>query len=457
MPDITNVADTSRPPVNDLDRAYQALSGKLTEYNDYWRYYDGDQPLTYSSGRLRDIFRDLELARFVENWCAVVIDAAADRIILKSLGTKETAANDALEQNWEDHTLSIESTDVHEAAMVIGEAFLIIWADENEELQVFHNDPRLCHLFYESSNPREKEFGAKWWLESSGHARMTLYYPDRLEYFRTRGPSRPTSWKSFESFNPTKEDGEMGSQVDNPFEEVPFFHFRLERRKVKSDLVNVVPLQNGINKLRADMMVAAEFGAFKQRWIISHGDTESLKNSPNEIWGLPGSADGEQDTEVGQFDATDLDNYIQATDSLASSLATISRTPKHYLFKQGGDPSGEALIAMEAPLNKKCAEHITQFIPVWKDAARFMLKVQGIDVEARDIVADFETPATVLPRTAAEVRKFGRESGIPLITLLRDEGKDPAWLEQMEVDKKEEDAQSPVLDLLGQMRGNDNG
>ena len=46
----------------------------------------------------------------------------------------------------------------------------------------------------------------------------------------------------------------------------------------------MIPLQNAINKLVTDLMVAAEYGAFMQRWIISNADTSSLKNAPNEIW-----------------------------------------------------------------------------------------------------------------------------------------------------------------------------
>ncbi|GAF73244.1 unnamed protein product [marine sediment metagenome] len=248
------------------------------------------------------------------------------------------------------------------------------------------------------------------------------------------------------------DDDIAGTRPDNPHEEVPFFHFRLERRRIKSDLTNAIPLQNGINKLVTDMMVAAEYGAFKQRWIISNAGTSTMKNAPNEIWEIPAGDGVGQQSSVGQFDATDLENYTKAKDSLASAVAIISRTPKHYLFGQGGDPSGEALIAMESPLVKRCEQHIAQFIPVWKDAARFMLKIQGIDFEARDIVVNYADPETVQPKTEAEIRESGKRAGIPLNTLLREEGKDDAWIEQMEADKKAAGEDSPMLVLLEEMR-----
>jgi len=243
-----------------------------------------------------------------------------------------------------------------------------------------------------------------------------------------------------------------GTRPDNPHEEVPFFHFRLERRRIKSDLTNAIPLQNGINKLVTDMMVAAEYGAFKQRWIISQAKTDTMKNAPNEIWDLPAGDGMGQQTSVGQFDATDLENYTKAVDSLASAIAIISRTPKHYLYGQGGTPSGEALIAMESPLVKRCEEHIAQFVPVWKDAARFMLKIRNIEIDKKDIVVNYASPETVQPKTEAEIRQIGKQAGIPLNTLLREEGKDDAWIAQMEADKKAEGEASPMLALLGDIR-----
>lgn len=447
---------TDSTPKSDLDRAFQALSNKLSLYNTLWDYYDGDQPLMYTSKRMAELFDDLDLSKFVENWCAVIIDSATDRIILKSIAVKNAEAQARLTDNWEDLSLAIEASDTHEAALVIGESYIIVWAetnkDDDDELQVFYNDPRLCHLFYEPSNPHKKRYGAKWFVDMEDHVRLTLYYPDRLEYYRTRKAGKQIKdYRSFVKFAPV--DGGEAS-AENPWKEIPFFHFRLERRKVKSDLTNVIPMQNGINKLVTDMMVAAEFGAFPQRWVISNADIKALKNAPSEVWGIPAGDGTGQSASAGQFDAADLGNYIKAIDSLAAAAAIIGRTPKHYLYGQKGELSGEALIAMEAPLNKRCTEHIDQFIPVWRDVARFMLKVQGITAEKRDITATFAKPETVQPLTEGKIRESGRRVGIPLKTLLRDEGKDEAWIEQMGKDKKEAEKASPMVALLGEMRKN---
>ncbi|NIS83046.1 MAG: phage portal protein, partial [Anaerolineales bacterium] len=129
---------------------------------------------------------------------------------------------------------------------------------------------------------------------------------------------------------------------------------------------SILDLQDAVNKLLADMMVAAEFGAFKQRWIISYSDPGNMRNAPNEIWALPAGDGAGQQTQVGEFGVTELDNFYDAIDRLATAIGIISRTPRHYFYQQGGDPSGEALIAMEAPLNKKITRHIERFTIVWQ-------------------------------------------------------------------------------------------
>ena len=436
---VTDKLDDERP---DLDRALKALSDKLGTYEDTWNYYDGDQPLMYTAKRLRDIFQKLEMATFVENWCAVIIDAANDRINLDGISVDNGEADKALKDLWEDLGVNLEADDAHEAALVIGESYIMVWKDEDaDQVDIVYNDPRLVHLFYEPANPKAKRYGAKWWVDDEDRLRITLYYKDRLEYYRSsKNVKSVTSIKHLEPYSPTgdtTEDGEVNNIVFHDFDQIPIFHYRLERRKVKGDIVNVIPLQNAINKLVTDMMVAAEFGAFPQRWAITDADIGDLKNAPNEVWWIPSGDGTGQQSSVGQFRSVDLNVFIKAVDHLASSAAIISRTPKHFLFQQGGDPSGEALVAMEAPLNKRCSDHIERFTPVWKEVAQFALKLMGKDVDKKDISVNFARVETIQPKSEADIRQVGRTSGIPLKTLLRDEGKDEAWIEQMEKDKKE--------------------
>jgi SPP1 family phage portal protein len=416
----------------DLERAVEELKNKKTACDKLWAYYDGKQPLVYSTERLAKLFKDLK-ARFSQNWCAVVIDSELDRLTLKQLAVADDdAMTETLSALFEKSELLLDADDVHKAGLVIGEAFVIAWPDAENQVEAYYNDPRMCHVFYEEENPRQKSFAAKWWIDREKKVNLTLYYPDRLEYYQTAREYKEGKDILASAFQ------ESEPNAVNPHGEVPVFHFKPDRRIIKSELQNVLEPQDGINKLLSDMMIAAEYGAFKQKWIISNADTKSLKNAPNEVWTIPGSAGEEQAAQVGEFSATELGNYLNGINNWANFIATASRTPKHYLFDTGGQPSGEALIALEAPLNKKAQQHSERFAVTWRKLAAFMLKLQGQDVDSKAIQVIYERPQTVQPRTQAEIRQINSNAGIPLTTILREEGKSPKEIEDIKAEKEEE-------------------
>ena len=415
----------------DLERSYKALHDKQDGLDKLFAYYDGEQPLTYTATRLKDIFKDLD-AYFAENWCSVVIDSTRDRINLREVQVRNTGAAKIWKEMWERTELSLESDETHEAALVAGEAYVIVWKDEAGLVDAYANDPRLCHMFYDAQWPRKKKFAAKWFKDDDEKIRLTLYYADRLEYYISKGKAENvTGAGSFQAM-PTAKAG-------NPFGEIPVFHFRLAQRKTKSDLKSVIAPQNGINKLLTDMMVTAEYLAFPQRYIISAAETQGkVRNAPNEILDLPAGDGIGQQTQAGQFPAADLKNYLDAIDNLATTISSITRTPKHYFFSIGSNLSGEALIAMEAPLNKKAQDRIDRFVPVWKQVALFMLKAAGQEVKADEVEPVFDKPETIQPRTQAETRQMNVNAGVPLKTILRDEGRSEAYIQQVEKDIEEE-------------------
>jgi hypothetical protein len=421
---------TDQPTINpDVKRAVCALLEKKADQDLLFRYYEGDQPLVYARKKLREIFKEID-ANFAENWAAVVIDACADRITLKGFAVaNDEPAQSALSELWKALSLAVEADDLHETALIAAEAFLIVWRDDSPEgggsAQACYNDPRMCHVEYDAENPKRKKWAAKWWTDDDGHKRLTLYYPDRLEYYVSS--KKASEIEDSRSFLPTDL-----SPAPNPWGTIPVFHFRNKRDR--SDLENAIPIQNAINKLVMDMMAGAEFGALPQKYAITNADTTGLKNAPGELWTFP-EGDGQGGgPRLGQFTAADLGNYGKAIDGRVAALGAITSTPKHYFFQQGGDPSGESLIAMEAPLNKKAQDRIDRFVPEWRHAASFLLLLVGLDVSPWDIEPMFAEPSTVQPRTAAEVRQLDVKSGIPLRTVLRDEGWSEDELAQMDAD-----------------------
>lgn len=281
---------------------------------------------------------------------------------------------------------------------------------------------------------------AKMWVDENDECyRMILYYQDRLEYYRTK--QKAVNVGTWEAFVPDDTEYPDGKAI-NPFGRIPVFHFKIRERFLRGDLYDVIPIQNGINKLLTDMMVAAEYGAFRQRWIISNADVSVLKNAPNEIWHIPAGDGMGQQSQVGEFSPTDLNNYLDAVERLAADISRITRVPLHYFYSKGGYPSGEALLAMESPLNFKARDRIERFEPVWRDAIAFAMRIAGADVESRDVVINWLSIQTMQPETEAKVRLMDIQAGIPLEVSLKRSG----WT-QAEIEDLREAKQASSLDL----------
>ncbi len=417
----------------DVQKAVLALTAKKPRYDMLYRYADGLQPLVYSSEKLREIFSGLD-ARFTVNWCAIVINSVLDRMELSAVTVpNDDATTQTLADLREQSGLVDDEYSIHEDVCVTGEAFALVWPDEDGTIQAFHNDSRLCHAEYDGANPRQMRFAAKWWPEGDA-VRLNLYYPDHMEYYATNRAFKTGETPDAKAFIPWGDE----PVAVNQFGMIPVFHFRSSRRGPKSQLANVIEPQDMINKLTADMMVAAEFGAFRQRYVISQAGIVNLQNNPNAIWDLVAADKDSQPTSVGEFSPTDLANYLGAINKFAQDIGVITSTPRHYFYSQGGDPSGEALIAMEAPLNRKVERLQATLEPTWRDLYSFMAYLSGLQVPSQSIYAAYEESETVQPKTTAEIRELSVRAGMPLATVLRDEGWDEEDLAQMDADKEAE-------------------
>ena len=418
----------------DLQTAVNALAAKKARYDTLYAYYAGAQPLVYSSSKLKEVFHGLD-ARFIVNVCAVVVNSVLDRLALRALQVSANEqADDVLQAVREASGLVDDEYGVHEDVCVTGEAFVMAWRDDQTgAIEAFRNDPRLCHAEYDGANPRVMRFAAKWWNEA-GAVRLNLYYPDRIEYYATTREFKDGEMPDVRAFSPWGDE----PVAANEWGMIPMFHFRSNRTRITSQLENVLPIQDMANKLWSDCMLTSEFMAFPQRYVISQAGITNLQNNPNAIWDLVAAEQGAQATSAGQFPAADLSNYLQVIDNLLTKLGIITSTPKHFFYAQGGDPSGEALIAMEAPLNRKVVQLQNTLAPTWRDLAAFLLLLAGVAVPSREVWAQYEPSETVQPMTLAQIRELTVRAGVPLRTALRDEGWTDEDIAQMDADAQAE-------------------
>jgi hypothetical protein len=151
---------------------------------------------------------------------------------------------------------------------------------------------------------------------------------------------------------------------------VPIIHFVNQFSNAtgggKSEIRPAIPLQDVMNRTLHSMVMASEFSAFRIKWSIGM-EIDAQTITPGAIINLvlkdkTGNIITEMSPElvsfmnavrVGQFEETDISQYIQQIDKLAREISQISQTPIYGVTTEGV-LSGEALKQLEIGLIGKC-------------------------------------------------------------------------------------------------------
>ena len=387
---------------------------------DLTRYYDGDHELAFATEKYANTFgRILKTMR--ENLCRIVVDAPADRmeIINFSGGDDGNPVAEKAWEIWQRCLMELESVNVHKEAFKTGEAYLIVWQDDEGLAEFYPQVSNQCAVI-ENEITGKTEFAAKMWMAEK-KLRLTLYFPDRIEKYITRTDynSTATTLKT-ESFIPFESEMEQ-AVVENPFGVVPVFKFTAE-----TVLENAIPVQDRLNKTICDELVAQEFGAYPQRFATG------LEPPINEATGrqeLPFQAGvdrlwftNDKDTSFGQFASADLTQFLKVEDAARLSVARVTGTPLHFFsFTTSNDLSGEALKTLESRFTKRIKRTSISFGAVWARAMTLALQIEGVSADA-PLTTQWESPEQRSEKEVLETLLLKQTLGVPEDVLFEEYG-----------------------------------
>ena len=182
------------------------------------------------------------------------------------------------------------------------------------------------------------------------------------------------------------------------------------------------------------MLVSGEFAAFRQRWatgleVPRDPDTgqpiQPFRSAVERVWVNP-SADGK----FGEFEPTDLANYIQALDWHIRSIASRSRIPPHILMSGSGNwPSGESLDAAETGMTDKVTAKQRSTAPGIGRAMGLAARIEGITVGGPQIGVDWTAAGRRSEAVFADSLVKRLALGVPPQTLWEDAGYSPEQIE----------------------------
>ncbi len=334
-------------------------------------YYRGAQPLSFLHPDLERQVNN-RVRPLVINWPRLVVDSIADRLDVEGFRLAGASSSDAdLWRIWQANDLDERSSLVHTDALALRRSFVLVWEGE---------DPKTPLITVESALQMSVEYDAtgrvvqatKVWREGDTDYRTTY---DRAYVVREARPSASydAQWTL------------RGAPIANPYGVVPVEPFvnrpTLLRPHGESEMTDVIPLADAINKLGTDMMTSAEYHAMPRRWAtgVDLGTTDAAADRTSakirERWEEARASkvwvSDKADVKFGQFAEASLDNFRTAMDALTARAAAISGLPPHYFGQAGENPaSADALRASESSLVKRVHRKQRAFGGSWERVMR---------------------------------------------------------------------------------------
>lgn len=349
-------------------------------------YYTGKHKLLFATVKFRETFGNL-FGAFSDNWCDLVVDASAERLRVDGFrfGGDDAQADTEAWALWQANDLDAESELAHTEAIKLGCAYALVGPDDAGVPTIQLEPPTQAIVLVDPAQGRKRLAGLRSWLDEWGVEHAVLYLPTDVVWWSRAGDNK--GWT---------EDVGSGRNALGVVPLVPLPNMpTLRNRQGRSDIERVIPVQDAINKLCADMIVASEYAAFPQRWMTGVDIPTYPEGDPNAGQPLPSFtsrflagagytwADENDNARMGNFAVSDLGIYVRAIEMFIQHVAAQTRTPPHYLLgAMGSFPSGESLKATETGLVAKVRRKQLAFGEGWEEAIRLAFKVAGDEERA---------------------------------------------------------------------------
>lgn len=384
-----------------LKIALNDLRVKALRIDRDWRYYNGDHPTVWLTEGIQKKLDDQLITNMAENWCDEAVDAPVKRLFNEGFvqannNSLEVAAAQAV---WTDNDLEQAQKDLYTQARCTGEAFLFAWKDDTKDTGVDATIVDARNVCWpDDCHRNDPSRVIKVWAdEDEGVWRATCYY--KYVVVRLIGPSTKSGGlvlpQGSRYFQPDPDDpgGLHG------FEQVPVIRFALHKKR-QSLIHRISTIQDKINKLSANLLVSAEFNAWRKTIIMTEQRFEDgeLVFRPNRINVIdPGGGTEAAPTAIWESTPTELSIYTDAINSYIDKLFTKADLPGHMKVQSDRvAPSGAAYEADEGPFTEAIEDMQKAYGASWQD---FYMLTLGVDVKCQwrnpHVKSDYDEAQTV--------------------------------------------------------------
>lgn len=364
-----------------LTTLMQKLEEPAARFADLDRYYTGTQQLAYLSPESRRALGD-RFGRLATNLPRLAVTSLAERLRV----TGFTGAD--VWPDWLRNDLDQDSGIAHREALLLGSSYVIVWADQFGRPKVTVESARQVAVLTDPGTRRITAAVKRW--ETAKTTEATVFLP--TEIIRLRAEQTGATTAGFK----------VVETLPNPLGMVPVVRLKNSDRLLDdgvSEIDDLRPLVDALNKVLVDMMVTSEYVGRPRRWATGieleerdvlddngnpTGETEAVNPIPEGDRAMVSESDA---TRFGQLEAARLDGYESAVNILIGQIMAVSALPAHYVGQLSDTPaSADALRAAEASLGGRAEARQASFGRSWEDVARLMVAVRdGVDPQRVDV------------------------------------------------------------------------
>lgn len=404
-------------------RLLRQLQGRQPELQRWDAYFEGDQPLAFASQKFRDAFGE-RFPAFTSNFCGTVVEAVAERLEVQGFRFGSEAASTRAWDLWQANDLDAGSQQAIQEALIKGYAYGLVEPTGDGFPSITIEDALDTIVEHDPRTRRKRRAALKRWVDDEGRLVVYLYLPEAIYKYRTKqkwssdysrwwlipGPwEEGHEWRiwSAAQFEAYPQPGEVWP-APNSLGIVPVVELPNRPRLSgvgQSDLAAVRSNQDAINKYRADALIASEFAAFPQRYLLNFEPEqdeqtgrakEPFRAAIDRLWIVPppdpDGGENQPEVKIGQLEAASLEPYARMIELEVSHLATNSDVPFYRLLANPTSvpPSGESIKSADAALERKIGRAELFLGEGLEELMRVGLRAQG-DTAA----AEFRTAETV--------------------------------------------------------------
>ncbi|MDG4669191.1 phage portal protein [Mycobacterium sp. 236(2023)] len=363
---------------DDLIELLQLLDSRQYRYGLLERYYQGASPLSFLSPSAKLALRNFD--QLSSNLCRTAVVSLAER--LRPSGVDGSDAWGLFEYS----NLDQLAAQVHKDALLYGVGFVLCWTDSRGKPRATVESPREVCVFRDPVT-RDVTKAVKR-VRTAKTTEAWVYYPDRVEHWSAKTPSAGNAGY------------ELVETVPHDLGRVPVHAIGHEdEASVIDDLLTI---QDAINKLLLDMMVASEYAGRPRRFatgielvqtpvVDDQGAavTDPVTGEPVTVATNPFPDENEMmtsenpESRFGAIPSADLKQFESGIRVLISQAMMVSGLPAHYVgLLQDSVTSADALRAAEAALVARAEARQRQYGVGWESVAQSLVSIRdGVDAD----------------------------------------------------------------------------